>query len=413
MTAMQRLAPYLFGVPAYLMVRLHSHAPAQTLATLAWCLLGLGVSLLVMLGIRGRRLRVSRPVGWLLFALTASMIASNMLLSDLFWSLPLLGVYIADVLLALAVYLLYRQGPEIPIGGFCIAIGLVHLPYLVETVLWVIQVGPPFFTRTARIANFAHVRHFGYLGFLAAISGSALLALSRKFRLASFLFAFSAVFGMILTGSRGALLSWMFFAALLVAFFPDLRRRVVLHALGVFVGSAMLVAGLHYSGLLVSPNLFARTAAIVDGTNPFDSGRLDIWIAALQEIAKRPMFGFGTEAYQLSGCCDRLVAQPHNFILQLLMQFGLVGNALLVALAWRAVRFLGGPRAVIAQARATPQALLLVAMLAAYLAFGLIDGLLYQPVPLLHFALFCGLLAAALPGARLSVREAPPPPPHR
>jgi O-antigen ligase len=404
---MHRLAPCLFGLLAYAVIRLHSHAPASTLPMLAWWLLGLGVGLFALLWLGGRRLSVSRPVGWLLLAITASMIASNVLLSDLFWSLPLLGVYVADVLLALAVYLMYRDERVIPLHAYCIVIGLVHVPYLVEAVLWVAHAGPDFFRKSMRIANFSHVRQFGEMGFVAAISGSALLVSSRRLGVLSFLLATGAVFGMVLTGSRGALLCWMLFVALLFACFPARRRRIASHAVVTLAGTAAVVGALHYSGLLVSPNIFVRIGTIVDGDAGFDSGRLGLWLGALREIAARPLFGLGTEAYQLSGCCDRTLAQPHNFVLQLLMQFGIVGNALFLALGWRAIRYLGGTRALLVRARAAPEGAVLASMIVAYLAYGFIDGLLYHPAPLLHFALFCGLFAATLRPAPLSGSMAP------
>jgi hypothetical protein len=43
--------------------------------------------------------------------------------------------------------------------------------------------------------------------------------------------------------------------------------------------------------------------------------------------------------------------------------------------------------------------------LAAYLALGLIDGMLYFVVPLMHFALFCGLLAAGIHHAGVITRS--------
>lgn len=388
--------PVAYGGFVYAVVRLHSHAPARTLPALAWTLCILGVVSLLLLAAKGRRLTISRPTGWILFALAASMLASNVLLSDLFWSAPLFGVYVGDVLIALAIFLWYREASSIPLRHWCVVLALVHVPFVVDAVMWVADTGPPFFQRSNRIVNFSHVRQFGEMGFVAAVCGSALMVLSSRLRLVSFLLSLAAVFGMVLTGSRGALLCWILFMALLWTGLPAARRMMAVNGATVLGLSVAVVGILHYCGWLVSPNVFARIETIVDGDAGFDSGRLVIWLDALEEIAKRPLFGLGTEAYQLSGCCDRMVAQPHNVVLQLLMQFGFVGNALLVALAWRAILYLGGVRVILARVCATPEATVLASMIAAYTAYAMIDGVLYHPAPMLYLSVFCGLLSAVL-----------------
>lgn len=388
--------PVLFGTLAFLVTRFHSSAPSRTLVPLAWWLLPLAVALFGGLWFAGRRLRVSRPAGWLLFALAAALLASNVLLSDLWWSLPRLSIYVADVLLALSVFLLYRDQRETRLPAYLLAITLVHLPFLVDAVVWVMHSGPDFFTKSMRITNFSHVRHFGYLGFLAAVAASALMVVGRGAAVVSVILALAAVFGIVLTGSRGALLSWISFLVFCGFLLPASRRKIAAHGAFVLCAACVLVWILDVTGALVSPNIFQRVRQVMEGQNVVDSGRIEIWLAVTREIAARPLFGFGTEAYQLSGCCDRSVVQPHNFLLQLLMQFGLVGGALLLALGWRALRVVGGIKGLIQRIQCTPEGGVLAAVLLSYLAFASIDGLLYHAAPLVHFALFCGLFAATV-----------------
>jgi O-antigen ligase len=281
------------------------------------------------------------------------------------------------------------------------------LPFFLEVMTWVARSGPDFFHRSMAVAHFSHVRHFGYLGFLAAMAATALVTLPGRFGLTALLLAGCALFGVIATGSRGALLSWLVFVLLLVCFSPA-RWRVLAFCLAALAGSALLVGYLHFSGLLVSPNIFVRVQQLVTVQGvELGSGRMQIWHDALGVIVRHPLFGMGTEAYRITGCCDRRVAQPHNFVLQLLMQFGLVGSGLLAALCWRALRALGGARRVAALVLASPENLALAAMLAAFLAFSCIDGLLYREVPLIHFAVLCGLFAAGLHRAREASRRTP------
>jgi O-antigen ligase len=149
------------------------------------------------------------------------------------------------------------------------------------------------------------------------------------------------------------------------------------------------------SGLFQSPSIFTRVEQSGD-PQQFDSGRLVMWRAVAGVIAEHPWFGLGAEAQRLSRCCDVRLAHPHNFVLQLLMQFGLVGNALLAALGWRAVKGLGGLRQVWSLVFSSPENRVLACMLAAYFVLALVDGLLFFAIPMIHLALFAGLFAAGL-----------------
>ena len=92
--------------------------------------------------------------------------------------------------------------------------------------------------------------------------------------------------------------------------------------------------------------------------------------------------------------------QAHNFVLQFLMEFGLVGCAILLLIASRGVKGLGGLAAAARLALATPGNRVLVCVLVSFLAYSLIDQMMYHLLPLLHFALFAGLFAAGLMQAR-------------
>ncbi len=138
----------------------------------------------------------------------------------------------------------------------------------------------------------------------------------------------------------------------------------------------------------------------------------ELWLLSLRQIAAHPLFGSGPEGYWLSGCCYRWVMQAHNFVLQFLMEFGVVGCAILLLIASRAVKGLGGPAAAARLALATPENRVLVCVLVSFLAYSLIDQMMYHLLPLLHFALFAGLFAAGLIQARaanpqFSVRSPP------
>jgi O-antigen ligase len=174
------------------------------------------------------------------------------------------------------------------------------------------------------------------------------------------------------------------------------RIRVVL------VLCAALVWYLDRSGILPSPNIFERIVSQQQGTESFDQSRLQIWLSSWDQIRVHPFFGSGPEGYWLSGCCDRRILQAHNFVLQFLMEFGLVGCGIVVLLLIRAVKGMDGVAGTTKAMFATPENRVLACLLTSFFVYSMIDQTMYHVVPLLHLALFAGLFAAGLAQARAS-----------
>jgi len=406
------LAPALFALLVSATIRYHSLAPMPTMPRMVGNLLGLAAVALVGLMALGRRLAVPRDIAVPGLLLMASAIVSVLGSGDADSSLLRLELYLAMGLLAMVFYLTYRDAGQVPSASYFLAVSLVHLPFLLAAVLWIKHLAPPFWQGGHRLAEFGHVRQFGEFGFFAAASGTALTALSRRMIVPSFLLATAALFGLVLTGCRGALLSWVLFVLLLCRF-GQTRLRTGLHGLLALACSSAVVVYLQGSGQLLSPNIFARMAAmrsgamaaIQAGSSPDPaSGRIDIWISAAKQIAVHPLFGSGPEGYLLSGCCDRTILQAHDFMLQFLLEFGAVGCGLALWLLMRAIRHLGGLSGVSRLVLASPGNRVLACLLAAYFAYSLIDQTMYHLLPLLLFALFAGLFAAGLAQARGPVR---------
>jgi O-antigen ligase len=390
------IAPALFALLISATVRFHSLLLTQTMPRMVGNLLAFAAVALIVLLARGCRLTVPRDIVLLLTLLAASIAVSVLGSGNTDLSLLRLELYLSMVLFATVVYLVYRGQSPVPLAGFFLAVALVHLLFLFPAIQWVSEMEPPFWPiHGVRIADFANVRQFGEFGFLAAVSASALGLLSRRWTIPSLLLASCALFGIVLTGSRGAVLSWVLFV-LLACCFSQTRARAAVHGLVAFGLSAGLVYYLDHSGLLVSPNIFARIASEQLGEESFDTSRLAIWRMSLEQIMARPLFGSGPEGYWISGCCDRRIMQAHNFVLQFLLEFGLIGCGLVVLLGARAVRAMGGVAGTVQRALATPGNRAMACLLASFLAYSLIDQMLYHLLPLLHFALFAGLFAAGL-----------------
>ena len=207
----------------------------------------------------------------------------------------------------------------------------------------------------------------------------------------------AALFGIIMFGSRGAMLAWLLFVFAAIGLVPDRRAVVMVSVLATTGALALAIVAEKYDWMNTY-SLLDRTRIPTGDTISmlYVQDRIQIWTDSLITISQRPILGFGPNGYVLSGCCNRMVAQPHNSILQLLLEFGIVGFA---ALVWAAMS-LFGPRvreAILqtAQSRRDPVHATALAILVGFAGFSMIDGLLYFPVPLINFALVCAVFVGA------------------
>jgi O-antigen ligase len=392
------LLPALFALLMSATIRFHSLAPMPTMARMVGNLLTVAACGLVVLMARGRSLRVSREAGLLLLALAASATVSVLGSGSIDYAWQRLQVYMAVALLAVLAYLAYREH-RLPVVAFCIGIAVVHLPFLLAGILWIKDSRPPFWQDGYRLAHFANVRQYAEFAFFAAAGASGAGLLARRLWLPSLLLALAAVFGLVVTGSRGALLSWVLFMTLCAAF-GTARLRATLHGVAVLALATGLVWYLDHSGALPSPNIFARVASEQAGAETFDNSRLALWRMSWQQVLAHPWFGSGPEGYWLSGCCNPRIMQAHDFVLQFLMEFGFAGCVIAVMLLVRAAIRLGGARLVATLFMATAENRVLGSLLASFLAYSLIDQTMYHLVPLMLFSLFTGLALAGLMQAR-------------
>lgn len=390
------MAPVLFALLIYFVTRQHSWSPIPTLPTVTGYLMACAAAIFYAVLLQGRRVSVPAGIVAPLALLGLSTLISLFLSRNLEVAVPHYLLYAAVTALTIALYLLYRDAEHIPVSAFCLGIALVHLPFVAEVVFWIRDAEPPFFLPDPAVPNFSNVRQFGEAGFAAAVCATALCVCLRGWTLSSFLLTTAALFGVIVTGSRGALLCWIAFSILIITI-NDRKWRLTLFCAGALSLASGAVWYLHTTGLLVSPNVFGRILAVAEpGRAGFESGRLAIWSGSVREVLQFPIFGQGPEAYVVSGCCVRSFRQSHNVVLQMLMEFGFVGCTLATVVLLRTVKQLGGAVEILRRLKSSPAGRVMGPAVVAYAAYGLIDGVFYHPLPMIHFALFCGLLAAAL-----------------
>lgn len=134
---------------------------------------------------------------------------------------------------------------------------------------------------------------------------------------------------------------------------------------------------------------FSRSVA-AENISELTSTRTDFWKITWNEIKQSPLLGHGPDAYRLIR--PRLDGhQPHNWVLQWLLDTGLAGALvfflLLVRLLWRGLRSIKND-----VANRWPQAA--AAGLFTCMVGGLLDGYFYHAQPFICAAIFAGICAA-------------------
>lgn len=310
-----------------------------------------------------------------------------------------LKLYYACALLSAGLYLACRSNVRSVVVPFLLAIAVVHAWFLVELMTSIYAwEGRKFVPQGVATNYFAHIRHFGYLGFLAACAGTgvALLGERRLLRWFGFVLGVLAIYGLIQFGSRGAFIAWLVFVALLFALAPAKRRFALSCVTAVSLASlaVLYVDASHPFPNKKQQSVFTRTTVGEDQLGTTRS-RVRIWNDSWREIVKRPLLGHGPDAYVLSKCGPSGTVQPHNSLIQFLFEFGLAGT-LVALLAFG--HFLRRPAMALIAGYRNGQPDMAHAVLIFFtislLLFSVVDGLLYHAVPLLVFSITMALLGA-------------------
>lgn len=408
-TLRQWVGAMVFGGLAYVSITAFSHHRDDNVQRVVAKVFSAAATLMAIALLSGvERPRPSARAWWLLGGVVASMVVSTLWAPRGTIAWDRLQLYYALALWALSVFMLHRGDDRPAAVPYLVAIAVVHALVLIEVVFWLIQArggADPLLAQ--RMPYHANVRHFSYLGYLAAASALALSMLSQRLAFTGLLLCTAALFGIVQLGSRGGLLGWITF---LLAAFALSRERRRLVALGIgatimAIGTSWLLSELH---LLNSDSLIARGQ---HGDLAGATGRLSLWADVLRAIMVRPWWGYGPDGHRVLDCCGAYgpyiarTVQPHNVILQLLEEFGSIGTILIGALVVRLAAERPGPRGWRALARAHRDVAMLLAILAGLLAYGLVDGPFYYPVPLFIATALAALLLSA---ARRTARSAEP-----
>ena len=242
--------------------------------------------------------------------------------------------------------------------------------------------------------HYGHGRLFGLhmmVGTMTALAWVVLTPAQSVARLLGYVVAVINCGGMLWSGGRAPLVGVAAGLALWFWRSEPAERRVLLRGVPlVFLGGTLL------SCLRWSPepylgwwNALARTNAATS-VDALSSTRLSFWQVTWHEILQAPWIGHGADSYRFI-VPKQDGNQPHNWVLQFLLDLGVLGA---VPLGWLLLRqahrgLTGNPADGDAGVSAARRAI--AGGLVACLAAGLLDGVFYHAVLLLPAALLAGL----------------------
>jgi len=156
---------------------------------------------------------------------------------------------------------------------------------------------------------------------------SFVLPALRPFKRVSMVFLAIHWLMLLQTEARGAILALvMALAVLLVFLAKELRKcllRVVLRSIFFGVGLWLLL-------IVILPYWITDTTSVQIRTG--SSGRIDLWLYVLQVIPERLWTGFGPMSFSWADNKPLPNAHPHNVVMQLLYEYGVV--VCIIITAW-------------------------------------------------------------------------------
>ncbi|HJP68809.1 MAG TPA: O-antigen ligase family protein [Sphingomicrobium sp.] len=237
------------------------------------------------------------------------------------------------------------------------------------------------------VSNIRQVGFYCEVGAMAAIGCSVLAQGTKTLIYAA---AATSMFALACwSGSRGALLAafvTLISACLFVRRFRTFRAGLI--------SIVSLVLGAGTSLLLPSPELVFGVPRMLSsiespGLDDLTSGRFRMWEGAWHAFLQRPFLGYGEGQFgHVVPQVQAIYLQPHNLVLQLLFQWGLIGTVIVGFLAILAARHIHST-GLADETRALPSILVLVGLS----AYSFYDGSLFHAYPSMMFAF---ALASAL-----------------
>ncbi|MEZ9936736.1 O-antigen ligase family protein, partial [Vibrio breoganii] len=232
-----------------------------------------------------------------------------------------------------------------------------------------------------------------YAGYIAMINSIFLLFLllntndnSKKSNMYYYSLLYIVNFSFLIwLGGRGAVFSFLISMILIILAFIYLENVKLKSIIFLFILSTLSsVVSIPFSifewnGMHRYLVGFEKSVSL----EQFSSGRLSMWADTLTLILQQPFFGYGADAYRFLGPTGHY--QPHNFVLQVLLEFGLLGLLFLGAFFYSIVKKSIENLIV----NKDQSSLLAVILIISLFVHGLLDGTIYHAQPVMLLAILC------------------------
>lgn len=151
----------------------------------------------------------------------------------------------------------------------------------------------------------------------------------QAYRYLYLLFLFLAFFAILLDGGRSATIAYTLFIAIVSMAYRQVRWELF----GTYVASWLAYLSITYAASLAVVNSGGGTGLRI--ARESSSGRIDLWVNALQCWSQNPIIGCGF--YQLEDY-PNLSAHPHNLFIQVLTETGLLGFGFLLYIIFMIIK---------------------------------------------------------------------------
>lgn len=268
-----------------------------------------------------------------------------------------------------------------------VVVGLCGYALLVIAFVYSVPKGIPFNWERFPLAG-ANVRHIGYYSAIGGAAAAGLIAV--KTGAGRLLAGLALVFLLALSfwsGSRGSVIAvWLALGVGAVCLRSVRSIRAWATLAGCTAASiALSMLGPAPSGLFGMHRMVLSVRA--QSADSLTSGRLQLWADTLHAVIRRPWFGYGQGQFPHVVYSQGLFNQPHNILLQLLLDLGVVGTALALALAGFVLM-----RCRASFSSAAPGQVPAVLVAAAVFTMALYDGTLFYSYPTMMFVFALALL---------------------
>ncbi len=135
------------------------------------------------------------------------------------------------------------------------------------------------------------------------------------------------IVAILLTGSRGGLLASIVALSVVPWTLTQVRRGVRIAAVVIMFGAGLLAV--RFVPQEIFQRLSTTTSEITEGTM---NERLEVWKAGIAAVPERPLQGYGPAGWQMALSHRLGIKGPHNTYLAILVDEGLIGLSLFLAL---------------------------------------------------------------------------------